>query len=231
MRVFVVALLLIALAAGCGSGGSTTTTTDGGTQVAGALDGSRVAELDVESGASSVTVRAAALGGDLYRVSTPSGAGIRPDVVRHGGRVQVFLVSAGSGPAAVTVLVARGVRWELRFDGGATDVVANLGGARLSSVDFVAGDSHIGLTLPAPHGSVPVRMAGGASQFTIEVPSGVPVRTSLDGGAGSVELDGVTHTGVAGGTVFTPFGWTAAADRYDVVAQAGVSALTVGNSS
>jgi hypothetical protein len=42
-----------------------------------------------------------------------------------------------------------------------------------------------------------------------------------------VTIDGVTHSGVAGGSMWTPDGWSAAADRYDIDATSGVSTLVV----
>jgi hypothetical protein len=211
--------------AGCGSTGRTATTTP--TLVVGPRGGVKAAELDVESGASSLTLRTANLGGDLYRVSTPSGSGVSPSVVRQGNRYQVFLHGNGPGPAAVVVLLSRSVSWSIRLDGGSSDLVADLRTGTVRDVDLVAGNAHVSLVLPNPHGTVGVQMAGGASQFTIRAPQAVPVRIALDGGAGTVALDGATHTGIAGGTVFAPPSWSTASDRYNVVATAGVSSLTL----
>jgi hypothetical protein len=222
MRISLLLVVAAAMAlAGCGG------SSRHGTTVSGARDGANAAELDVQSGADSVTVQAADLGGDLYRVTTPSNAGVKPSVVRDGNRVQVFLASRGSGPAVVTILVSPGVRWRMRFDGGAKDVVADLRRGRVSDVDFAAGDAHISLDLPEPSGTVSVQVNGGASEFALHVPHSTPVRVAVDGGAASVALDGVRHTGVAGGTVFTPPAWSSATNRYDVLAHAGVSALTL----
>ncbi|WP_232323702.1 hypothetical protein [Catenuloplanes japonicus] len=58
-------------------------------------------------------------------------------------------------------------------------------------------------------------------------PSGVPVRVSLTGGAGSARVGGTTRAGIAGGTVFGPEGRGAAAGRYDIRAFAGVSGFTL----
>ena len=37
----------------------------------------------------------------------------------------------------------------------------------------------------------------------------------------------MTHTGIAGGTVLTAPGWGSAVDRYDILAPAGVSDVSV----
>jgi hypothetical protein len=49
----------------------------------------------------------------------------------------------------------------------------------------------------------------------------------IDGGAAHVSLDGVTHTGVAAGSVFSSPGWSSAHDRYELHARGGVSSLAV----
>jgi hypothetical protein len=74
---------------------------------------------------------------------------------------------------------------------------------------------------------MPVRMTGGASRFSIRLPDGVPVRIRAGGGAGSVQIDEDTRSGVAGGTVVTQPGWDSARDRVDVDNIAGVAAVRV----
>jgi hypothetical protein len=84
--------------------------------------------------------------------------------------------------------------------------------------------------LPAAAGTQRVTMSGGVGQFTVRLGGAGPVRVAATGGAGSVTVDGATHTGVAGGSVWTPDGWDTATSRYDVDATAGVSTMTVGRS-
>ncbi|WP_144127292.1 hypothetical protein [Catellatospora sichuanensis] len=186
------------------------------------------AALTVVSGATTVTVHAADLGGDLYRISTPDHSGIAPDVVESGGRHQLHLRGTGeNGAGAVEILLDQRVRWDLRFSGGATETLVDLGGGRVAGLDFTAGSNRIEAILPRPEGPVTVRMAGGASDFTVRAPDGVPVRVTAGGGAANVTVDDSRRSGIAGGTVFAPAGWDSAADRYDIDAVAGVSSLTV----
>ncbi len=186
------------------------------------------AALVVVGGATTVTVRAVDLGADLFRISTPPDSRLAPEVVESGGRYELHLAETGkTGPAAVELLLDQQVRWGLRFSGGSTETLVDLGAGRVSALDFSAGSSRIEAVLPEPDGAVTVRMGGGASTFLVRVPQAVPVRVSAGGGAATVTVDGVRRSGVAGGTVFTPPGWADATDRYDVDAVAGVSALTV----
>jgi hypothetical protein len=208
---------------------ATVSHTDGSHTVSAALAGRSRAELDVMSGVTSLTVGTASLGGDLLRVSTPRNAGVRPDLVVDGD-VQLYLDSTGrSGPATARVTLNSAVSWRLTFSGGTTRTSVYLGRGQLRGADFAAGSEQITMRLPAPRGNVTIVLAGGASQVALSVPAGVPARLRLDGGAASATLGGRGYAGIAGGTVLTMPGWAAAANRYDIEAPAGISAISVGN--
>jgi hypothetical protein len=182
------------------------------------------ATVDLVSGATTVTVRAADLGGaDRLRALTPDGAGVAPVLDTDGDTVRVHLVRTGEpGSAEVTVLLDRRVRWQVRMSGGATSELLDLRSARLSGVDLAAGAARIELVLPVPDRAVPITMAGGATEFTLHVPRGVAAAVRIGGGAASTDVDGVRRTGLAAGTVLAT---AAATNRYDVDATAGVSTL------
>jgi hypothetical protein len=196
-------------------------------------DGRSAAQLSVVSGATTLSVRSADIGGDLFRVSTPPTSGQVPAVVVNGDIVQVQLRDVATpdgsapGPSALQVLLSDDVTWALRLDGGATETQVSLASGRLSSLDFGAGSARIEATLPRPHGAVPVRMSGGASAYNLHLPDGVPARVRMGGGAGSVTVDGVQHSGIAGGTTWAGPGFAAAGDKYDIDNTAGVSTLTL----
>ncbi len=190
--------------------------------------GQRSATLAVVSGATTLTVSAAPLSGQLLRVRTPANSGVRPQLVQADGRVQLFLDSTGqSGPSAVVIELSSAVRWRLQFSGGTTQTVLDLGRGEISGIDFTAGSSLISMTLPRPLGTTTITLAGGASQVDVQVPVGVLARLRLDGGAGSATVGGQTHVGIGGGTVLIPPGWTGAVNRYEVTAPAGVSTISV----
>lgn len=184
-------------------------------------------ELDVVNGAATVSISVAALGANLLRVSTPANSSVRPDLVT-GHAAQVYLDSTGdSGPAAVSIVLNSAVTWRLLLAGGASQTSADLRGGRLSGADFSAGTSLLSMTLPQPSGTVTVEVAGGASQLTLSLPTGVPAQLRLDGGASTVSLFGQRHTGISGGTVLTSPGWAQAHNRYVLYAPAGVSTVDV----
>ncbi|WP_144022937.1 hypothetical protein [Asanoa hainanensis] len=187
-------------------------------------DGLDAATFALDSGVTSVTVRVADLGDDLYRVRTPDDARIAPWIERDGADLRLLTEGTGQpGPAAVEVTLHRAVRWHLRLGGGAEDERIDLRGGDVSGVEFVAGVGRIELTLPAPRGTVPVRMTGGAGDFQVRLVDSAPVRVRVGGGAGSVVVDGAARTGIPGNTVIEGADWSTATDRYDVDLAAGVS--------
>lgn len=215
-------VVLSVVAAGCDDGPDT------GAVVTGELAGRQHAELDVVSGSDTVVVRAADLGGQLFRASVPEESRVAPVADVTGSAVRVSLTdSGGDGAADLVVELNDRVRWRIRLDGGARQATVRMAGGLLAGLDFGAGNTRIEASLPEPRGTVPVRMAGGASVFDLRLPRDVATQVRVAGGAGSVTIDGAVHTGIPGGTVYTPDGWDGATDRYLIDNTAGVSSLTL----
>jgi hypothetical protein len=204
-------------------------TRDGGDHVVtGPRDGRTEATVELLSGVTAVTVRAADLGGALYRVRTPAGGKHVPQVTDHDGLVRVQLGDSGrAGPSTVEIELAAATRWRVRLLGGATEETLDLSGAKVSEVALVGGATSVDLTLPAPTGSVPVRMVGGVATWTVHLPDGVPVKVFVGAGAGTVTVDGSTRSGVSAGTTIAGDGWDGATDRYEIVASGGMSTFTL----
>ncbi|WP_345625698.1 hypothetical protein [Rugosimonospora acidiphila] len=203
-----------------------------GHTVSAPLDGRHEARLDLASGVTLVTVRGGDLGDRLYRITTPDGSGAVPRTTDQDGSVLVGLSGApgGGGPAAVTVLLSSRVTWQLRLAGGADQARLDLRGAPISGVDLASGVSSVELWLPRPSGTVTVREGGGASEFAVHAPAGVPVQVRVTGGAARASIDGVVHSGVSGNTVYPADGWNSATDRYELDAVGGLSQLSVDRS-
>jgi hypothetical protein len=194
-------------------------------------DGRTRATLDVLSGTTVLTVGMADFGpgGSLLKVITPAGAQVpvltasNPDGTSGAELVQLSAANA----AAVTITLNAAVSWQLDLDGGATRTDLDLRSGQVSGIAFNAGSSLISVALPRPHGSVPVQMVGGASDFQLSLPAGIPARVTAGGGASQVSLEGQQHTGVAGGSVFTTPGWAPGVTGFDIDATAGASQITV----
>ncbi|HEY5398974.1 MAG TPA: hypothetical protein VIL16_26695 [Trebonia sp.] len=189
------------------------------------------ASLDVLSGTTVLTIGTASFapGGPLLTVTTPAGTPApqltESDSDGAGNGALVDLTAPNA--ASVTVTLNAGVSWQIDLDGGATRTDVDLRGGQLSGIAFNAGSSLVTLTLPRPHAAVPVQMIGGASDFQLSLPTGVPARVTAGGGASEVSLEGRDHTGVAGGSVFATAGWAPGAAGFDIDATAGVSQITV----
>lgn len=199
-----------------------------------AAEGRSRATLDMVTGTTLLTIRAANLGagGPLLRASTPAGGppprlretdadGTSPAVADP-----LVTLSAKKAPA-VTVMLNAAVSWQLDLAGGTSRTVADLRGGQVTGISITAGADVIDLALPRPHGRVPVQLGAGTSQFLLSLPGGVPVRVTTANGAGEVSLEGLDHLGVAGGSVFTTSGWAPGAAGFDVHALAGAGRITV----
>lgn len=192
-------------------------------------DGRAQATLEVLSGTTVLEIGMADLGtaGSLLRVVTPPGAPaarLWTDDVAPGG--SVVDLTASNAPT-VTVTLNTRVRWRLELGGGTSRTSADLRRGQVAGIAFTAGSSVISLALPRPHGAVPVQLAGGASEFSLSLPSGVPAQVTAGGGAGEVSLEGADHVGVAGGSVFTTPGWTQGGAGFDIDATSGASRIAV----
>jgi hypothetical protein len=191
------------------------------------------ASLDVLTGTTVLTIGTASFGpgGPLLTVTTPAGTPVpqlsksNPDGTANGNGPLVDLTAPNT--PAVTVTLNAAVSWQINLDGGASRTDVDLTGGQLSGISFNAGSSLVTLALPRPHGNVPVQMVGGASDFQLSLPNGVPAQVTAGGGASEVSLEGQQHTGVAGGSVFTTAGWSPGVTGFDIDATAGVSTITV----
>lgn len=186
------------------------------------------AVFDVVNGASALTLKAADLGTDLYRVETPAGGALVPHVENNSGNVQLHLVPSGdTGPGSVEVQLNAKLAWTLKLTGSVGEEKIDLSGTTVKKVDVMGGGQLIELTLPKPTGVLTVTMTGGAGQFIVHAPRDVPAKLTLGNGAGTVNVDGKEQKSVKGGTTISPPGWDAAKDKIDVNATAGASVLTI----
>jgi hypothetical protein len=186
------------------------------------------ATFEVAATAGSVTVRSQDLGSDLYRVTLAKrDAKVAAKVTDTGANHRLTLVKdAGTTAPPVTITLNAGVRWSLKLTAGNSETTVNLTQSKLASLDLAGGAHVFDLALPPVTGTLPLRVTHGMNQLKIKT-NGDPVRVTLDAGAGTVVIDGETHTGVKRGTVLTSDGWAAAADRVDVDSVEGVGTLTV----
>jgi hypothetical protein len=130
----------------------------------------------------------------------------------------------------IDVELARGVRWTINLDGGATTETVNMTKGSLSSLSFGAGVAMASVRLPAPMGTLTLTLAGGATRLLVVAPSGAPAEVKVVGGASQVSLDGISHTGVAGGSLFADPAWAGSSNRYAIDLLGGVSEFQMSRS-
>ncbi len=187
-----------------------------------------VSSFQLFSGADVVQVRLGDLDGDLYEFSTPDDSKVAPTAAIQGIDLVAGLRETGQGgPAVLTVVLSDQVRWQIKLGGGAQDESVDLTGGPGGDVDFSAGTNRASVVLPAATGTQRVLLGGGANLLAVRLGGQAPARVAARGGASSVTVDGQTHTGVAGGSIWAPSGWDDAEARYDIDATSGVSTIVV----
>jgi hypothetical protein len=224
----------VVLAAGAGGTAAAITRPSSSPHVASVATAGRTrAALDVTSGTPFLDITVARLDGTLLRASTPADAPVRPVL---SGSSPVVLSLTGDEPAphrgpdtgyTVRVVLNSSVTWTIVLAAGTQRTDLNLRGGKVGGIAVTAGSDILNVSLPPPAGTVPFLFAGGASEFLVSLPGGVPAQVTVRGGASFLDVDGQSATGVAGGTVLATPGWATARSRFDIDAIAGVSRLTV----
>jgi hypothetical protein len=82
------------------------------------------------------------------------------------------------------------------------------------------------LALPRPSGTVPIRIAGGASEVSVRRPSGVAVRVIAHGGFRGLQVDGKSIEATDEKPIESP-DYIGAVDRYDLELADGADRFVV----
>jgi len=120
------------------------------------------------------------------------------------------------------------VPWEILLRGGMWRLTADLRGLQITGLQVSGGASDIEITLPAPVGTVPVRISGGASKVTLRRPKGTEARAVVAGGASQLQFDDQHLGAVVGRNVLGTPGYAEATDRYEIRFTGGASQVTIG---
>lgn len=183
--------------------------------------------LEFTAGAARLALDAAAPAGKLFLARFD---GRPPRVAVRDGTVTVAYPRfgpLGRGRSGATFSLSREVTWDVEVRGGVARLEADLSRLALSRLEVRGGSHAVRLRLPAPRGTVAVRLTGGASDVTVRRPAGSEARLRVTGGATSLSFD-AQRLGAVGGTVLleTP-GFAAATDRYDLELTGGAAGLSV----
>jgi DNA-binding MarR family transcriptional regulator len=188
--------------------------------------------LEFAKGAGSISITGDPALADLYQARFD---GPTPEIRVQGGTIAIvqkrrFRPFDWRGLGADVTLNAT-VPWAIDVRGGMWQLNADLRRLTITSVDIKGGASNMEVWLPEPHGTVPVRIAGGASQVSVHRPAGVAIRAVLTGGASELSFDGQRRGSLAGSNHLESAGFNDAADRYEVRFSGGASQVTVDNAS
>jgi DNA-binding MarR family transcriptional regulator len=192
------------------------------------LEGVRRGRLVFSSLASRLDLRGDAAMEELYRASFE---GPVPDVTVEGGTVTVRyhrrlrLFDRSKQGAEVALNAA--VPWQIELKGGASEVVADLRSLDLSGIEVRGGASSFRVDLPAPSGTVPVRIAGGASEIVVRRPAGTAARVRLKGWASQLTFDDQTFGALGSDVRLQSPGYEDAAGLYDVEVTGSASDFTL----
>jgi DNA-binding MarR family transcriptional regulator len=186
------------------------------------------ARLVFPSGAFRLTLRAGDVEGALYQARFE---GLVPDVKAKEGVVTIryprrlWLAGREQRVAEVTLSVA--IPWQIVIQGGASEVIAELGGLDLASLVVKGGGSMIHLELPMPSGMIPIRISGGASEITVRRPTGVAARAHLKGWASMFVFDDQTFSDLGNDVRLQSPGFDPAAPCYDIEVASSASMVTI----
>ncbi len=184
------------------------------------------ARLIMETSASRLEFAGTTPGNELL---TATFHGPLPDVRAAGGAVTIRYrraLAAFQGRTARLALNGS-IPWSIELEGGITDLTGTLDGVALERIDVGGGANHIRLDLPAPVGTVPVRVSGVASSARFRRPADVPVAVRVAGGVSHLRLDGRRRGQVAGDRRFEGDGYASHPDRYEIEIMGGASEVDV----
>jgi hypothetical protein len=169
------------------------------------------------------------VGGATGAVEVTSDSGdvcVRDRTTGSSGDVRIAQQGAHFGGATeIVVRVASDLPLSLTLNAGAGEFVMDLRDTKTTDAHLSVGASSTTLVLPHPTGNVPVRLDGGASNVSIEIPPDVEARVTVTGGLISTTSTN-PRAAKNGGAIETP-GYATAKDRVTVSITGGVSSITV----
>ena len=184
--------------------------------------------LVVSSGLSRLTVRTDDRMAELYQARFE---GPVPSVAAKEGVVTIryprrlWVLGGEQRVAEVTLSVA--IPWWIVIQGGASEVIAELGGLDLAGLEVKGGLSSIRLELPVPSGMVPIRISGGASEITVVRPAGVAARAHLKGWVSTFVFDDQTFSDMGNNVWLQSSGFDPTAPCYDIEVASSASMVTI----
>lgn len=191
-------------------------------------EGVESGRLVFAAGASRLTLCADAAMDALYQARFE---GAVPEIKAEGGVVTVRyarrLLSLAWRHHAAEIALSAAVPWWIEIRGGASEITTQLGGLALSGLEIRGGASMVRVELPEPAGTVPVRIAGGASDVAIRRPAGIATRIQIKGWATHLTFDDQIYGVIGRDARLQSPGYDDALRRYDIELSGSASAVTL----
>lgn len=165
----------------------------------------------------------------LYRARF---TGAAPGITAQGGRVVVERIHApfrlfSWKRQVVELFLHRSLPWSIYIRGGANRLTGDLGGLLLEALEVRGGAHEVSLVLPAPVGTVPVRITGGVHTLSLLRPPQTPTRLLIQSGAHGLQIDRLRLGSVGGETRWESPDFAHAANRYDIEITGGAHNLSL----
>jgi autotransporter-associated beta strand protein len=141
------------------------------------------------------------------------------------GDIRLTQSGANFGHAIVTARVATDIPLSLQLNAGAGEFMIDLHDVNVTDARLSVGASNTTIVLPHPTGDVPIRLDGGASDITVEIPADVEARVVVTGGL--ISSSSANPRATKSGNIIETAGYAAAKDRVTVNITAGASSITV----
>jgi hypothetical protein len=145
-----------------------------------------------------------------------------------GSKGDVRLSQGGAsfgGNTLIDVRVANDLPISLTVNGGAGEFVMDLHDVQLTDARVNVGASNATIVLPHPTGDVAVRLDGGASTISVEIPADVEARVIVSGGL--IATVSTNPRATKSGSIIETPGYATAKDRVTVNISGGASSITV----
>lgn len=165
---------------------------------------------------------------DLYQAQFE---GPTPDVKVVDGAVTIRyprrLWSMGSKQRTANIVLNMTIPWQIVVQGGAAEIVGELGRANLAGLEMSGGANIIHLDLPMPKGVVPLRISGGVSSVTVRRPVGAAARVHLKGWVSTFVFDDKRFSDMGNDVRTQSDDYQVNAPHYDIEVNSSASSITI----
>jgi DNA-binding MarR family transcriptional regulator len=148
--------------------------------------------------------------------------------VRHKGTAGTL--TARGSLEAVTLELGTTPRWSVVATGGVDHVGLDARDLALTALEVQGGARDFKVALGQPDGELRVRLSGGAQDFSLTCPAGVPLRLTVAGGARTLSLNGAP-LGDAGALQWEAPEYASARSRVAIEIRGGVERMSLSHAA